>query len=86
MALTWTDVNSKTNKFIVPRQTDNVYRADPLYVRVRSNNRERFEGGTSIKHGIMYAELNGGAFRRGEAFNISAVNTDTAQLTFQGCV
>jgi hypothetical protein len=39
---------------------------------------ERFEGGTSIKHPIMYAELKGGAFTRGGTFDISYVQSDTA--------
>jgi hypothetical protein len=39
---------------------------------------ERFEGGTTIRHPIMYAELRGGAFTRGGTFDISYVQTDTA--------
>ena len=65
MALTWTDINSKVNDYIVPRLTDQVYKSSPVYVRFRTNNRERFEGGLTIKEPIMYAELNGGAFGRG---------------------
>jgi len=78
MALTWDDVTSKTNKFIVPRNVDNVYKSSPVLTRLRTRNMEKFEGGTSIKHPIMYAALKGGAFTRGGSFDTSYVQTDTA--------
>jgi hypothetical protein len=78
MALTLDDLTSKTNKFIVPRMVDIVYKASPVFTRFRTQNAERFEGGTSIQHPIMYAELKGGAFSRGGTFDISYVQTDTA--------
>lgn len=78
MALTYDDISSKTNKFIVPRLVDNVYKSSPVLTRLRTNNMERFEGGTTIRHPIMYAELKGGAFTRGGTFDISYVQTDTA--------
>ena len=78
MTLLYDDISSKTNKFIVPRLVDNVYKSSPVLTRLRTNNMERFEGGTSIKHPIMYAELKGGAFTRGGTFDISYVQSDTA--------
>jgi hypothetical protein len=78
VALTYDDISSKTNKFIVPRLVDNVYKSSPVLTRLRTNNMERFEGGTTIRHPIMYAELKGGAFTRGGTFDISYVQTDTA--------
>jgi hypothetical protein len=78
MALTYDDISSKTNKFIVPRLVDSVYKSSPLFTRLRTNNMERFEGGTSIRHPLMYAELKGGAFSRGGTFDTSYVQTDTA--------
>jgi len=51
LALTYDDVSSKTNKFIVPRLVDNVYKSSPLLTRLRTNNMERFEGGTTIGFG-----------------------------------
>lgn len=76
--LTYGDIDGKTNKFIVPRLVDNVYKASPVLTRIRSRNQEKFEGGLSIKHPIMYAELKGGAFGRGATFDTSYVTTDTA--------
>lgn len=78
MALTWNDVTSKTNKFIIPALADNIYKASPVLTRLRTRNAERFEGGTTIKHPIMYAKLRGGSFARGGSFDITYVNTDTA--------
>jgi hypothetical protein len=78
MTLTYDDISSKTNKFIVPRLVDNVYKSSPVLTRLRTNNMERFEGGTTIRHPIMYAELRGGAFTRGGTFDISYVQSDTA--------
>jgi hypothetical protein len=78
MALTWDDITGKVNKHIVPRLVDNVYKSSPVFTRLRTRNAERFEGGTSIRHPIAFAELNGGAFTRGGTFNISYVQTDTA--------
>ena len=69
MALTWDDITSKTNKHIVPRLVDNVYNSSPVFTRLRTRNAERFEGGSTIRHPIAYAELNGGAFQRGGTFN-----------------
>lgn len=78
MALTWDDLTGKVNKHIVPRLVDNVYKSSPVFTRLRTRNAERFEGGTTIRHPIAYAELNGGAFQRGGTFNINYVQTDTA--------
>lgn len=78
MALTWDDVSGKTNAHIVPILTDNVFKASPLFTRLRTRNAARFPGGTTIKHNIMYAKLKGGPFTRGSAFDVSYVQTDTA--------
>jgi hypothetical protein len=78
MALTWDDVTGKVNKHIIPRLVDNVYKSSPVFTRLRTRNAERFEGGTSFRHPIAFAELNGGAFQRGGTFNIAYVQTDTA--------
>lgn len=57
---------------------DEVYKSSPLFTRLRSRNMERFEGGQTIRHPIMYAKLKGGAFTRGGSFDTSYVQTDTA--------
>lgn len=76
--LTWDDITGKVNKHIVPRLVDNVYKSSPVFTRLRTRNAEKFEGGTSIRHPIAFARLNGGAFQRGGTFNVAYVQTDTA--------
>jgi hypothetical protein len=78
MAVTTADITGKVQSHIVPRIVDNIYKSSPFFTRLRTRNAERFEGGTSIKHPIAFAELNGGAFARGGTFNITYVQTDTA--------
>jgi hypothetical protein len=78
MALTWQDVSGKTNKFIVPKMVDSIYKNSPVFTRLRTKHMENFTGGTTIRHGLMYARLKGGAFTRGGSFDTSYVQTDTA--------
>ena len=78
MALTLSEVNSYTNKFIVPKTTDVIYKNSPVFTRLSNRNAERFPGGTLIQRPLIYAELNGGAFTKGTTFDISYVQTDTA--------
>ena len=75
--LTWNDLTGKTNDMIVPYLTDNVYKNSPVLTRLKSKRRFEFTGGRTIMHNIMYAELKGGAYQRGQAFDTSAVQTDT---------
>ncbi len=75
--LNWNDVTGKTNDLIVPIITDNVFKMSPVFTRVRKHRRFPFSGGLTIRHNIMYAPLKGGFFQRGEAFDTSAVQTDT---------
>lgn len=76
--LTFDDISSKTNKFIIPGLIDTVYKSSPVLTRFRTRNAERFEGGLTIRQPIMYAALKGGPFSRGSSFDTSYVQTDTA--------
>jgi hypothetical protein len=76
--LTYDDVSSKTNKFIIPGLIDEVYKSSPVLTRLRTRNMERFDGGLTIRQPIMYAALKGGPFARGSSFDTSYVQTDTA--------
>lgn len=78
MALTWEDLNSKVQDKIIPTVADLVYKSSPLFIRVRTQNGQQFDGGIQIRQPIGYAELNGGAFGRGQTFNTDYVQTDTA--------
>lgn len=72
------DINGKVNPAILPAIADLVYKSSPLFIRVRTSNAQRFDGGVSIRQNIGYAELNGGPFARGGTFNTDYVTTDTA--------
>lgn len=78
MALTWLEVNAYTNKYIVPKSTDVIYKNSPVFTRLHTRNAERFPGGLYIQRPIIFAELNGGNFTKGTTFDIGFVNTDTA--------
>ena len=76
--LTWNDVTGKTQDKIVPYLTDSVFKNSPPLTRLKARRRFEFEGGRTIMHNIMYAPLKGSAFQRGQAFDTSVVQTDTA--------
>lgn len=78
MALSLQDLNAYTNKYIVPKETDVIFKSDPLLQRVLSKNRVSFPGGLSIQRPIMYAELASGFFSRGDTFDTGYRYTDTA--------
>lgn len=71
------DINAFTNRFLVPKSTDVIYKESPLFVRMIRGGRV-FPGGSSITRPIMYAKLNGGAFTRTGTFDINYVVTDAA--------
>jgi len=76
--LTFDDISSVTNGKIVPTLVDVIYKSSPVFTRLRTRNKEDFEGGTTIRQPIMYAQLKGGFFARGGSFDTSYVETDTA--------
>lgn len=78
MALTYQDITAFTNKYIVPKSTDVIFKTDPLFVRILKKNRMKFEGGTSIQRPLMYAELASSFFSRGDQFDTGYRVTDTA--------
>jgi hypothetical protein len=78
MALSLYDLTAFTQQYIVERTTDVIFKKSPLFVRMLSRKRMKFEGGTYIQRPIIYAELNGDWFSKGDTFNIAYVTTDTA--------
>lgn len=76
--LTYDDITAGTQRHIVPNLVDTVYKVSPLLTRLRTNNKENFEGGLKVTQPIMYAKLKGGAYTRGMTFDTSYVQTDTS--------
>jgi len=72
------DINAFTNRYLVPKSTDVVYKDSPIFAKVVSKNRVSFPGGTSVTRPITYAELTGAFFAKGGSFDISYVPTDAA--------
>lgn len=62
----------------MPYLTDNVFKNSPVLTRLKTKRKFDFPGGLTIRHNIMYAPLKGGFYQRGQAFDTSAVQTDTA--------
>jgi hypothetical protein len=78
MALTWGDLNGKVHDKIIPTVADVIYKSSPVFIRIRTQNAQQFDGGVKIRQNIGYAELNGGPFGRGQSFDTAYVPTDTA--------
>lgn len=78
MALSLTDLTAFTEQYIVERTTDVIFKQSPLFTRLLNRRRMRFQGGTYIQRPIIYSELNGDWFSKGDTFNIAYVTTDTA--------
>lgn len=78
MALSLSDLTAYTEQYIVERTTDVIFKESPLLARLLARRRMRFAGGTYIQRPLMYAQLNGDWFGKGDTLNISYVTTDTA--------
>ena len=78
MALTLTDLTAFTEQYIVERTTDVIFKESPLLARMLARRRMRFQGGTYIQRPLMYQQLNGDWFGKGDDLNIAYVTTDTA--------
>lgn len=78
MALAYSDLTAFTNKWIVPKTTDVIFKRSPLFARMMSKQRMKFAGGLFIQRPIIYAELNGDWFSRGDTLSTAYVPTDTA--------
>ena len=76
------EVNTYTNKHIVPGVVDNVFKNDPLLAYLKSNQPETFPGGSAIQENFMYGTLIGGAYAKGATFDITRVQHTTG-ATFQ---
>lgn len=72
------ELNTSTQRFIVPGIIDNVFKNDPLLAYMKKNNLEKFPGGTQIQENLVYAALpNGGAYADGDTSTIDIVQTET---------
>lgn len=76
------ELNTSTQRHIVPGLTDQTFKNDPLLAYLKANNLERFPGGTQIQENSIYAALpNGGAYADGASFTMALSQIETG-LTF----
>ena len=79
MALTWGDLNGKVQDKIIPTVADVVYKSSPVFIRIRTQNGQQFDGGIKIRQNIGYAELNGAPFGRGGTFGLNGLGLTARQ-------
>jgi len=80
MSLQLPDLQAYVTNMVVPRATDIIYKNSPVFVRLHTNQMERFTGGLQIQRTIIVGKLLGGAFGRGAAFPLDFVTTESALL------
>jgi hypothetical protein len=78
MALSLSDLTAFTQQDLVERSTDVIFKESPLLARMLSRRRMAFEGGLYIQRPLIYNQLNGSWFGKGDTLNIAYVTTDTA--------
>lgn len=72
------ELNTSTQRHIVPGIVDNVFKNDPLLAYMKKNNLEKFPGGTQIQENFIYASLpNGGAYADGDTSRIVLSQVET---------
>ena len=72
------ELNTSTQRHIVPGISDGIFKNDPLLAYMKKNNLEKFPGGTQIQENILYASLpNGGAYADGDTSLINLTQTET---------
>lgn len=72
------ELNTSTQRDIIPGITDNVFKNDPLMAYMKKNNIEKFPGGTQIQENFLYGTLpNAGAFAIGSTSTLSVTQVIT---------
>lgn len=72
------ELNTSTQRHIVPGIVDQVFKNDPLLAYMKKNNLEKFPGGTQIQENFVYASLPyGGAYADGATFTMALSQTET---------
>ncbi len=73
------DVNTVTTKTIMPGVVDNFFKSGPVIAYLKTRFTRRWIG-PQIQENYMYAAMRGGAYRKGQPFNISKRQTRTGML------
>lgn len=72
------ELNTSTQRHIVPGIIDQVFKNDPTLAYLKKNNLNKFPGGTQIQENFIYASLpNGGAYADGASSAITLAQVET---------
>lgn len=73
------DVNTVTTKQIMPGVVDGYFKAGPLVAMMKARFTRRWIG-PQIQENFMYKPMQGGAYKKGAAFNVTRRQTRTGML------
>jgi hypothetical protein len=79
MAIQLDDVNTTTTKEIMPGVVDGYFRAGPVIAMAKARFTRKWIG-PQIQENFMYKPMQGGAYRKGAAFNVTRRQTRTGLL------
>lgn len=75
--INWDNVNTFTERRMLPKTTDNIFRSNPLMMKLWRKG-TKLDGGAFITQSLMYAEGPGGAFEGLEPLDVSESEQITA--------
>jgi len=79
MALTYTDLNSITQKLYIPKMVDNIFDSNALLQRWKKNNYKSVDGGTKIVEPLLYDTTTAaGRYQGADTLNITGNDQFTA--------
>lgn len=78
-SIDWNNVNTFTGRRMLPRTVDNIFRSNPLMMKLWKNG-TKLDGGAYIVQGLVYAEGPGGAFEGMEEHDVSEAEIATAAI------
>lgn len=74
------EINTLTTKKIMPGMGDNFFKNSPLMAYLKKNRYKVWQGGPQIQENFLYKPMKGGAYRKGQTFDISKRQTKAGLL------
>lgn len=56
MALNYSELNSVTQTYFIPKLVDNIFASNAMFTRMKKKNYEKMDGGTKIIQPLLYAQ------------------------------
>ncbi len=79
LTINWDNVNSFTERRMLPKTTDNIFRSNPLMMKLWRKG-TKLDGGAYITQGLMYDEGPGGAYDGLEPLDVSEAEQITSAV------